>query len=50
MVLSANDVGDIHQVIIHDDGEIVGGKAVGLHHHDTAFAAHGERQLTPFQR
>ena len=29
--LGADDVGDLHQVVVDDVGEVVGGEAVGLH-------------------
>ena len=30
-LFGADDVGDVHEVIVDDVGEVVGGKAVGLH-------------------
>ena len=32
-LLGADHVGDLHQVIVDDVGEMVGGEAVGLHQH-----------------
>jgi len=30
-LLGADDVGDVHEVVVDDVGEMVGGEAVGLH-------------------
>ena len=32
-LLGADDVGDPHQVVVDDIGEVIGGEAVGLHQH-----------------
>jgi hypothetical protein len=32
-LFGADDVGDLHEVIVDDVGEMVGGEAVGLHQH-----------------
>ncbi len=32
-LLGADDVGDLHEVVVDDVGEMVSGEAVGLHQH-----------------
>ena len=41
-LLGADDVGDLHQVVVHDVGQVIGGEAVGLEQHLVVHVVVGE--------
>ena len=46
VILTPNHVRDLHHRIVHHDGEVVGGTAVGAHQHGVADHVRAERDLT----
>jgi hypothetical protein len=49
VVLAPDHVGDLHQRVVHDDGEVVGGTAVGAHEDRIADDVGAERHLAADQ-